>query len=208
MAVKRRCSHWAGLLLPWPAQPGGGGGSPLGLPVTLHPEGQAWGLLHGQRGLQTVPPAELSHCHGVQSNWRQHSIMPKWGEGPGRQMDGPISQLGRQRWSVTQRQAMTQARAQPGRSRGASVCLPGPQAGVGAQAPSLPEGPGPDPLPGEAGGAETKPSPFSPRCGPGFPQPPLQSSGSRVEGCSAFTLQLRAPRAQAAPTHPLTVVGS
>lgn len=37
--------------------------------------------------------------------------LAKWREGPGRQVDGPISQLERLRWSITQRQGNDSGRS-------------------------------------------------------------------------------------------------
>lgn len=56
-------------------------------------------------------------------------------------MDSPVSQLERLRWSITQRQGTSQARAQPGQPRGASVLGPTLRPGAGTGTRALAEGP-------------------------------------------------------------------
>lgn len=75
------------LTLPAPLPP-----LPQGLLVTQCLEGRPI-LPPERRGCHTAPPAELSDCHAVQSDWRQHLIMCRWSMSWGRGMSqgqGPV----------------------------------------------------------------------------------------------------------------------
>ena len=183
----------AGLLQPSPACPLRS--SSLGLPVPGIPEGHAWCLLHWLRGLLLIPPAGLSDCHGVQSSWRQHLKMPKSGEGPGEQMDSPISQLSRLRQSITRKQGSPMEppsaplKPWPGRQElvpKVKLCLRGP-----AQSPCL----------GRPVGLGHNQAPSLLRDRPRSPRPPLKPfKGSRIK--SFFpNLGLKASH-KLTPTHP------
>lgn len=84
--------------------------------------------------------------------------MLKWRFGLGRQVDGPIAQLGR--WVEPHSGQGPAWRASWSLCSGPS---PGAGAGVGTQAQALPEGPTLRPLPGETFGAGTQPRLLSPR---------------------------------------------
>lgn len=97
-------------------------------------------------------------------------MTPRCREGQGRWVDSPISQLGRPRWSVTQRRGVSQARAlgSPAEPRG--------QEEEPEHRSRLKE-----PLTGQACGAQTEPSPLSSRGRHGAFQTSAQNSSSRVE---------------------------